>query len=218
MNKMPVVEMPEVEIEPEPEVSDSVIDNLTDNELQELREKATCDIVVEEEEEQVEPEEVGRKHVDNREIFKMAKRVDEVSELKVNKVKKPKRAITEEHKERLRKGRETALANRKKKAAERRAGEALSAEKVAEPAVEIKEVIKEVIVKEKSGLSKDEVMDLVSKASQQSLEQFEYMRKERKVEKKKKNEEEAKRRAIRETIKRATTPGGVPDSPWSSCY
>lgn len=154
------------------------------------------------------PEPVIDKHLDNKEIFKAKKGVS----LAVNKIKKPKRVMTEEHKERLKKGRETALANRRAKALAKKAPL-----KEPEPEPEIIQY-KEIELPVNSGLTEERVLDLVSRASQKSLEDYEMLRKKRKIEKARANKEEAERIEIRKTIQRATTTGINPNNPWGNCY
>ena len=154
------------------------------------------------------PEPVIDKHLDNKEIFKAKKGVS----LAVNKIKKPKRVMTEEHKERLKKGRETALANRRAKALAKKAPL-----KEPEPEPQIIQY-KEIELPVNSGLTEERVLDLVSRASQKSLEDYEMLRKKRKIEKARANKEEAERIEIRKTIQRATTTGINPNNPWGNCY
>lgn len=231
MDRMPQVSMPPVEMEP----FDN--DNNTDDELvqaesdrqysmipeeleQEFKEAAVKDPEPEEDEP---PEKV---RLDNKDIFKQSKGD---ADMKVNKVKKPKRVISEEHKERLRKGRETALANRRAKAKAKKEAKdkppdppELKLEPKVEfkPEPEVKEVIKEVIVEKEvnKGLSKDEVMELVSQASRKAVEDSEILRKQRKAEKLKAMAEEEERKRISQVIKRATTPGLDSNNPWANCY
>ena len=94
MDRMPDITMPEVETTAIDDSFEVPPDLISDDEA-----PITEDII-----DEVIPEPVIDKHLDNREIFKAKKGAS----LAVNKIKKPKRVMTEEHKERLKKGRETA--------------------------------------------------------------------------------------------------------------
>jgi len=222
MDRMPQVSMPPVEMEPfdnDDDEDDELVQAESDRQYhmipeeleEEFKEAAVKDP---EPEEQVVAEKV---RLDNKEIFRMTKGEPD---MKVNKVKKPKRVISEEHKERLRKGRETALANRRAKAKAKKdpPADTPAPELKLEP--EVKEVIKEVIIEKEinNGLSKDEVMELVSQASRKAVEDSEILRKQRKTEKLKLKADEEERKRISQVIKRATTPGLDSNNPWLNCY
>tara|TARA_R110000803_G_scaffold34301_3_gene74960 strand:+ start:420 stop:1025 length:606 start_codon:yes stop_codon:yes gene_type:complete len=201
MDRMPDITIPEVEnnaIDDSFEVPAELIDDVIVDVAPASDDSSDEDI----------PEPVIDKHLDNKEIFKAKKGVS----LAVNKIKKPKRVMTEEHKERLKKGRETALANRRAKALAKKAPL-----KEPEPEPEIIQY-KEIELPVNSGLTEERVLDLVSRASQKSLEDYEMLRKKRKIEKARANKEEAERIEIRKTIQRATTTGINPNNPWGNCY
>ena len=207
MDRMPDITMPEVETTAIDDSFEVPPDLISDDEA-----PITDDII-----DEVIPEPVIDKHLDNREIFKAKKGAS----LAVNKIKKPKRVMTEEHKERLKKGRETALANRRAKAKAKK-------EPVAEPVIAQNpppapreaepKIIEKYVEMPNPGLTEDQVLDLVAKASQKSLENYEYLRKKRKEAKKEANKEEADRKEIRNTIQRATSIGINPNNPWGNCY
>jgi hypothetical protein len=184
-----------------------------------FKKSAVADYDIQEEEEEIE-EPPKKIHIDNNEIFKKTK-----ADMKVKPVKKPKRQITEEHRERLRKGREKALANRRAKAAEKKKVKStpepkvLQAEEPAEKPVN-KEVVKEVIVERVIPPQKSEqdIVDLVSKASRKAVEDYELLRKERKAEKLKKKEKDMERANINKIIKKATSTGIDINNPWMNCY
>lgn len=221
MDRMPKVEMPPVEnYELSLELEDEP------NEIpEELKEQFKKSAVADMDELQQEEEPVKKIHIDNDEIFKKTK-----ADMKVKPVKKPKRQITEEHRERLRKGRETALANRRAKAAaKKKAKENPMPDKVEpnEPEVQVevekpvaKEVIKEVIVEKVVPQQREEqdIVDLVSKASRKAVEDYELLRKERKAQKLKKKEQEQERANINKIIKKATSTGLDINNPWANCY
>jgi len=213
--------VPQGRPDPEPLKEELRQDEFNDNKTMELNEWEDSAMSEEEEEQQVVED---KPKLDNKNIFKY-KKGD--GNLKVKKVAKPKRVISEEQKERLRKGRETALANRRAKAAARAKGKDNSVQK---PEV-VEEVAKEPPepnmpeqkqphreVKNEPQFTKEELMDMVSKASQKALEDNEILRQQRKEKKKKDQQVEAERNRVRETIKRATTPGLNPTNPWSNCY
>jgi len=234
MDKMPVVKefVVETTVDDANEGSETFLDQLTDDELNELRASAVeelTDLKVPDEPEPDEPdepepdepEEPERPRIDNTQIFK-SKKTD--MDLKVQKVKKPKRVITDEHRERLRLGREKALANRRAKAKTKQ-----KVEPIVEPIVEEKvnnivnkesikpvEVIKERIVEK--GLSKEEIIEITTNISRKVLEDQEVLRLNRKKEKVKLKEEEEQREKVRQTIRKATSTGIEVNNPWANCY
>ena len=178
-----------------------------------------------------------RVKLDNNEIFKTKKLNKNVEAPVVEKVKKPKRQITEEHRERLRKGREKALANRRAKAKAKKEkkedGDTLAQEqsdkdfdesfnqKNLDNIVEKKEIKPKEIIKEKiieKGLSKEEIIEITTNVSRKVLEENESKRKERKAKKLKIKEEEAKNNNINNLIRKATTRGVDPNNPFHMCY
>lgn len=202
--------MPDISM---PEVENNAIDNSFEVPADLIDDEApiTENIVDEEI-----PEPVMDKHLDNKEIFKAKKGAS----LVVNKIKKPKRVMTEEHKERLKRGRETALANRRAKAKAKK--EPIVEQKEPEPVADTEiiepKIIEKYVEMPNPGLTEDQVLDLVAKASQKSLENYEILRKKRKKEKARINKEENERKEIRNTIHRATTSGINPNNPWGNCY
>jgi len=237
MDKMPVVKefVVETTVDDANEGSETFLDQLTDDELNELRASAVeelTDLKVPDEPEPDEPdepepdepEEPERPRIDNTQIFK-SKKTD--MDLKVQKVKKPKRVITDEHRERLRLGREKALANRRAKAKTKQKVDRET--NIVEPIVEEKvnnivnkesikpvEVIKERIVEK--GLSKEEIIEITTNISRKVLEDQEVLRLNRKKEKVKLKEEEEQREKVRQTIRKATSTGIEVNNPWANCY
>ena len=223
---MPDITMPEVEQEVVQVAIDDTFSCSTVTETETVTEEdgeavdlSQPEDVEEEEDDAVEtaPEPISKK-IDNKDIFKTKKK-DPV--MKLSKIIKPnetpikKRVMTDEHKARLKKGRETSLANR------RAAAQAKAQAKVQDVPEQILEPVPvraaEPIVQQQ-GLSKDDVLDLVAKASQKSLENYELLRKKRKENKARANKEEDERQAIRKTIQSATTSGMNPNNPWGNCY
>ena len=212
MDRMPDITMPEVETTAIDDSFEVPPDLISDDEAPMPLDKE--DIIGDE---VVIPEPVIDKHLDNREIFKAKKGAS----LAVNKIKKPKRVMTEEHKERLKKGRETALANRRAKAKAKKepvAGKPIIVNPEPAPRESEPKIIEKYVEMPNPGLTEDQVLDLVAKASQKSLENYEYLRKKRKEAKKEANKEEADRKEIRNTIQRATSIGINPNNPWGNCY
>lgn len=165
------------------------------------------------------------------EIFTKKNNKDSLPEVK--KIKKPKRQISDAQRERLRLGREKALANRRAKAAAKKTNK----EKESIPQ-ELKEEFKKTAVKETSqeisqaqplqqtmikappapSVSKDELIELTAKASAKALEDYELVRKQRKEEKKKRLQEEKQREEIRKTIHRATKGPAAETDPFAFCF
>lgn len=159
------------------------------------------------------------------EIFTKKNNKDSLPEVK--KIKKPKREISDAQRERLRLGREKALANRRAKAAAKKTNK----EKETIPE-ELKEEFKKTAVKETSQVisqsppkeinpppvSKDELIELTAKASAKALEDYELVRKQRKEQKKKRLQEEKQREEIRQTIHRATKGPSADKDPFAFCF
>tara|TARA_R110000796_G_scaffold230945_1_gene348758 strand:- start:208 stop:837 length:630 start_codon:yes stop_codon:yes gene_type:complete len=149
--------------------------------------------------------------------------------LEVQKIKKPKREISDAQKERLRLGREKGLASRRAKAeAKKKLKEIIPQQ--------LKEEFKKTAVKEKSeeisqapppqeisrvnpvpSVSKDDIIDITAKASAKALEDYELVRKKRKQIKKQQKEEENHREKVRQTIRTAVKGPEAPD-PFGFCF
>lgn len=219
---MPVVNMPEVEMEIKEEDYPSEI---PDELKEEFSISATEDLLPEEDgqtgpegPEGPESDIPDKPKIHNNEIFKYQKGD---GDLKVAKVKKPKRVMTEEHKARLQKGRETALKNRRAKAAAKKeVVEKPIVVPVPEPAVQqepVKIDNKVDIIKE-TQVKKEEMEKMIFDASQRAVEDYEILRKERKKVKKEKELVETERKRVRDTIRKATTVGIDTNNPWANCY
>jgi hypothetical protein len=218
MNRMPQVKEKLVEFNEE-------IDNIVDNIVNETDEgtDAKVDKVDEAPVEQEEPIN-DKPFLNNKEIFSYKKKGED--ELKVNKIKKPKRVISDDHRERLRLGREKALATRRANALKKKENKSTSQSSVdivenienKDKEEVIKEIVKEKIVYEKQDFNKTDIESMVAKASAKALEDYEYVRKQRKEKKKVAQKEETDRKKIRDTIQKATTPSWKTDNPFANCY
>lgn len=151
------------------------------------------------------------------EIFDKVKKKESLPEVKP--VKKPKRQISDAQRERLAKGREKALANRRAKAKAKKE----QAEK--EKELKGKKVTFDEGPKPVSSpapapspsISKDEIIEMTARASQKALEDYEIVRKKRKAEKKVKLEEEKHRQQVRQTIQNAVK-GPQRDTTFDFCF
>ena len=217
------------------------LQSIADSEMiEEFKKSAVEDDLIDEviEEEQI----VERVKLDNNDIFKTKKLNKNVEVPVVEKVKKPKRVITEAHRERLRLGREKALANRRAKAKNKKEkkdtevdGDTLAQEQsdkdfddsfnaghenlnniVEKTNIKPVEIIKEKIIEK--GLSKEEIIEITTNASRKVLEENELKRKERKAKKIKIKEAEEKNNNINSIIRKATTRGVDPNNPFHMCY
>jgi len=218
MDRMPDITMPEVE--------KSELDDVPEEVKEELAEMATEDLEVEQED--TEAQEMPKPKIDNNEVFRRTTKASkEEQPLKVIGVKKPKKPLSEEHLARLAKGRATALANRRAKAKEREEKKAQKkAMREASPEPVLKSVEPEQINNQpkiverviEKGPTQEDIESLVAKASQKAVENYEFLRKERKAKKAQAQKEEKERQNIRQTIQRATTAGIDPNNPWANCY
>ncbi len=170
------------------------------------------------------PEIKEKEIISQDEIFS-SKRKTDVPEIK--KVKKPKRQISDEQKERLRKGREKALANRRAKAELKKKEKKVKFEEPEKSSIppELVEEFKKTAVSSSTNpktqsnpqISKDEILELTAKASQKALEDYEIVRKKRKENKKKIQLEETHRQQVRQTIQNAVK-GPQRDTTFDFCF
>ena len=219
MDRMPVVNMPEVEME----IKDMDYPSEIPDELkEEFSLSATEDLLPEEDVLVDESEEPEKPKINNNEIFKYQKGD---GDLKVAKVKKPKRVMTEEHKARLQKGRETALKNRRAKAAAKKESvekpvpdepEFIHPELKPEPKPE--KIDNKVDIIKETQVKKEDMEKMIFDASQRAVEDYEILRKERKKVKKEKELVETERKRVRDTIRKATSIGIDTNNPWANCY
>ena len=230
MNRMPQVKEKLVEnVENDPVYGeDEILDELQviDDEIDhKLTDEDVNDILLDDDEVFQEKEEIIEpppSKLNNKEIFTYKKKDNP---LKVNKITKPKRTITDEHRERLRLGREKALATRRANKEKKLQGKAsLVKEEPAPaplpqaPAPAVAEQQKEKIVYEKQDFSKVDIESMVATASAKALEDYELLRKQRKQKKVVAQKEETDRQKIRDTIHKAQTPSWKTDNPFSNCY
>ena len=231
MNRMPQVKeklVENVENDPiygEDEILDDlkVIDDIDDAIDHKLTDEDVNDILLDDDEVFQEKEEIIEpppSKLNNKEIFTYKKKDNP---LKVNKITKPKRTITDEHRERLRLGREKALATRranKEKKLQGKAEQPKQTDKELEPAPAPAPAPpqKEKIVYEKQDFSKVDIESMVATASAKALEDYELLRKQRKQKKVVAQKEETDRQKIRDTIHKAQTPSWKTDNPFSNCY
>ena len=197
-----------------PEIEENVVESIEEN--------------IEEEEPLPDVPEIKEKEIISQdEIFTSKKKTD-IPEIK--KVKKPKREISEAQRERLKKGREKALANRRAKAElkKKEKEEKKESAKSSIPPELVEEFKKSAVASSTppSGnlkpaptpqMSKDEILELTAKASQRALEDYEIVRKKRKAEKKKIEAEEKHRQQVRQTIQNAVK-GPQRDTTFDFCF
>lgn len=192
-----------------PEIEENVVESIEEN----VEEEPLPDV----------PEIKEKEIISQDEIFTSKKKTD-VPEIK--KVKKPKREISEAQRERLKKGREKALANRRAKAELKRKEKEEKKVKFEEskssiPPELVEEFKKSAVTSPKPPptpqISKDEILELTAKASQKALEDYEIVRKKRKAEKKKIEAEEKHRQQVRQTIQNAVK-GPQRDTTFDFCF
>tara|TARA_R110000737_G_scaffold56663_2_gene81282 strand:- start:3452 stop:4147 length:696 start_codon:yes stop_codon:yes gene_type:complete len=231
MNRMPQVKEKLVEnVENDPvygeDIDDEILDDLKviDDEIDhKLTDEDVNDILLDDDEVFQEKEEIIEpppSKLNNKEIFTYKKKDNP---LKVNKITKPKRTITDEHRERLRLGREKALATRRANKEKKLQGKASLVKEESAPAPLPQAPApappqKEKIVYEKQDFSKVDIESMVATASAKALEDYELLRKQRKQKKVVAQKEETDRQKIRDTIHKAQTPSWKTDNPFSNCY
>ena len=228
MNRMPQVKEKLVEnVENDPVYGeDEILDELQviDDEIDhKLTDEDVNDILLDDDEVFQEKEEIIEpppSKLNNKEIFTYKKKDNP---LKVNKITKPKRTITDEHRERLRLGREKALATRRANKEKKLQGKASLVKEESAPAPLPQAPApappqKEKIVYEKQDFSKVDIESMVATASAKALEDYELLRKQRKQKKVVAQKEETDRQKIRDTIHKAQTPSWKTDNPFSNCY
>ncbi len=184
----------------------------------EVEQNLSMDIEDQEPQEEVEePVEVIPKPViPQKEIFKNK---NTNNPLEVEKVKKPKRQISDKQRENLRIAREKALEKRRANAKARKEGTMPT--KKEQEIIDKKPVVNNIVHEHKTinnNFTREDIesmaMNAASKASAKALEEYETVRKYRKEEKKKKQAEQAERQKIKDTIQKATK---VVD-PFDFCY
>lgn len=207
MDRLPVVkEFVEEKVEEKEDIMD-----LEEKDMEIDNSISANDNFEEEKKEEEEEIEIKEKYkVPQEEVFGS---VSKSATPEIKKVKKPKRQITEEHRQRLAKGREKALANRRAKAKAKK--DSTSANKKVEfknekeeisIPPELKEELKQSAtenIRDKT-LTRKDIEEISANTSKKVLEDYEILRKQRKAEKKKKQEVENHRSIVREKIQKAT--------------
>ena len=197
-----------------PEIIDAPTENLENNNISYEITEPEPELEPEPVEEVVEV--VPRPKIDNREIFKQKK---DSNPLSVEKVKKPKRQISEAQRENLKKAREKALEKRRANAKARKEG-TLPTKKQQE-IIDKKPVVNNIVHETKNitnNFSKEDIETIAnnaaSKASQRALEEYEMVRKHRKKEKREKQAADREKEKIRNTIQKATKV----EDPFGFCF
>ncbi len=207
-----------------PEIEENIVESVEDVE-ENLEEEPLPSIPEIKEKEKVSQEEIfGNK--------KQSANKDIAAEIK--KVKKPKREISDAQRERLRLGREKALANRRAKAQAKKESKEKKVkfnDTFTPGADEFIDEFKETATSTKPKnnieknhkeisppqITKDEILEMTAKASQKALEEYEIVRKERKKNKKIKQEENNHRIKVRQTIEQAVK-GPQRDTSFDFCF
>jgi hypothetical protein len=159
-----------------------------------------------EEEEVAEPEPV-RENIDTDEIFVKQKKTAEPVVAPVKKEKKPRKPMTEEHKEKLKLARQKAVEARKQKAKERKEMKELESKAEVKKKASKKKELEDIVNDVPPPRPKAEIdPDIIQKAIDEALVKNEMLRQQRKAEKKKKIEEEVERKKHEEAIKQMVYP------------
>tara|TARA_R110000765_G_scaffold413737_1_gene513925 strand:- start:467 stop:1075 length:609 start_codon:yes stop_codon:yes gene_type:complete len=149
--------------------------------------------------------------VDTREVFKNNKE----TELVVQKIKKPKREISDAQRENLRKAREKALIVRKQKKAERDAEKSAGTSLVEKKDFDTPSPPVPIEVKvNKQYFSEEHVKKLTGEATKQALIDYDNYRQVKKKEKKEKQKIEKHRQEVAKKIQSATKVS----NPYDFCY
>ena len=149
--------------------------------------------------------------VDTREVFKNNKE----TELVVQKIKKPKREISDAQRENLRKAREKALIVRKQKKAERDAEKSAGTSLVEKKDFDTPSPPVPIEVKvNKQYFSEEHVKKLTGEATKQALIDYDNYRQVKKKEKKEKQKIEKHRQEVANKIQSATKVS----NPYDFCY
>jgi len=207
-----------------PEIEENIVESIEDVE-ENLEEEPLPSIPEIKEKEKVSQEEIfgNKKQSANKDIAP-----------EIKKVKKPKREISDAQRERLRLGREKALANRRAKAQAKKESKEKkvkfdTTQGADEFIDEFKETAAAHATKPKNNIeknhkeisppqiTKDEILEMTAKASQKALEEYEIVRKERKKNKKIKQEENNHRIKVRQTIEQAVK-GPQRDTSFDFCF
>ena len=159
-----------------------------------------------EEEEVVEPEPV-RENIDTDEIFVKQKKTAEPVVAPVKKEKKPRKPMTEEHKEKLKIARQKAVEARKQKAKERKEMKELETKAEVKKKASKKKELEDIVNDVPPPRPKEDIdPEIIQKAIDEALMKNEALRHRRKAEKKEKIEEEVARKKHEEQIKQLVYP------------
>ena len=157
--------------------------------------------------EEDEPPEPVKENINTDEIFVKQKKTAEPVVAPVKKEKKPRKPMTEEHKEKLKLARQKAVEARKQKAKERKEMKELESKanqkKKASKKKELEDIVNDVPPPRPKA---DIDPDIIQKAIDEALLKNEQLRQRRKAEKKKKLEEEVERKKHEEAIKQLVYP------------
>jgi len=168
------------------------------------------DLIIEtppESEEEEEIVETIRENIDTDEIFVKQKKTAEPVVAPVKKEKKPRKPMSEEHKEKLKLAREKAVEARKKKAIERKELKELESKAEVKKKASKKKELEDIVNDVPPPRPKAEIdPDIIQKAIDEALLKNEQLRQRRKAEKKAKIEEEVARKKHEEAIKQLVYP------------
>jgi len=168
------------------------------------------DLIIEtppESEEEEEIVETIRENIDTDKIFVKQKKTAEPVVAPVKKEKKPRKPMSEEHKEKLKLAREKAVEARKKKAIERKELKELESKAEVKKKASKKKELEDIVNDVPPPRPKAEIdPDIIQKAIDEALLKNEQLRQRRKAEKKAKIEEEVARKKHEEAIKQLVYP------------
>lgn len=160
-----------------------------------------------EEEEEEEVQQVVRENIDTDDIFVKQKKTAEPVVAPVKKEKKPRKPMSEEHKEKLKLAREKAMASRKAKAQERKELKELESKAEVKKKASKKKELQDIVNDVPPPRPKADIdPDIIQKAIDEALLKNEQLRQHRKAQKKAKIEEEVARRKAEEEIKQMVYP------------
>ena len=155
-----------------------------------------------------EPEPV-RENINTDEIFVKQKKTAEPVVAPVKKEKKPRKPMSEEHKEKLKLARQKAVEARKQKAKERKEMKELETKAEVKKKASKKKELEDIVNDVPPPRPKAEIdPDIIQKAIDEALMKNEALRQMRKAEKKAKIEEEVARKKHEEKIKQLVYPPG----------
>jgi len=161
----------------------------------------------ESEEEEIEEPEPVRENIDTDEIFVKQKKTALPVVAPVKKEKKPRKPMSEEHKEKLKLARQKAVEARKQKAIERKELKELQSKAEVKKKASKKKELEDIVNDVPPPRPKAEIdPDIIQKAIDDALVKNEMLRQQRKAEKKKKIEEEVERKKHEEAIKQMVYP------------